>query len=55
MFLTHDLPDWNITVSYVDSGKPDTWAAALRPNTKVAYLAVIILQNVCAVMATCKS
>ena len=36
MLLTHDLPDWGITVTRVNADKPDTWRQQLKPNTKVA-------------------
>lgn len=35
MFFTNDLPDWGITFTRVDADKPETWAAALTPKTKV--------------------
>lgn len=35
MFLTNDLPDWGVTLTRVDADKPESWSAALQPNTKV--------------------
>ena len=33
--LTNLLPKWGITHTYVDPENPETWAAAIRPNTKL--------------------
>jgi len=38
IFFTNDLPDWGITFTRVDADKPDTWAAAVKSNTKVTTL-----------------
>lgn len=32
------LPKWGIEYTYVDSDKPETWAAAVKPNTKMLFL-----------------
>lgn len=32
------LPKWGIQHSYVDITKPETWEAAIKPNTKMIYL-----------------
>ncbi len=32
------LPKWGIQFSYVDITKPETWEAAIKPNTKMIYL-----------------
>jgi O-succinylhomoserine sulfhydrylase len=32
------LPKWGIEYSYVDADKPETWAAAVKPNTKMLFL-----------------
>lgn len=37
-FLTQDLPAMGVEVSFVDPAAPQTWAAALRPNTRVFYI-----------------
>ncbi len=37
-FLDHDLPRWGISASQVDTGDPDSWAAAVTPDTRVFYL-----------------
>lgn len=36
--LTIVLPKWGITSTYVDADKPETWEAAIQPNTKMIYL-----------------
>ncbi|KAL3160288.1 hypothetical protein ABBQ38_009680 [Trebouxia sp. C0009 RCD-2024] len=41
MFLTNDLPDWGVTLTRVDADKPESWSAALQPNTKVFYIETI--------------
>ncbi len=38
IFFTNDLPDWGITFTRVDADKPETWAAAVKSNTKVTTL-----------------
>ncbi len=35
--VTHDLPALGIETTFVDGDAPDTWAAAVRPTTKVFY------------------
>ena len=35
VLITNDFPQWGITSTRVDADKPETWAAALKPNTKV--------------------
>lgn len=37
-FLDHEAPRLGITHTRVDSTRPDTWAAALRPNTRLFYV-----------------
>lgn len=32
------LPKYGIEYTYVDAGKPETWEAAIQPNTKMFYL-----------------
>jgi cystathionine beta-lyase/cystathionine gamma-synthase len=39
--LTGDLPALGVTATFVDAGRPETFAAALRPNTKVFYVEAI--------------
>lgn len=39
--MTKDLPKLGITSSFVDAGKPDTWAAAVTPKTRVFYVETI--------------
>lgn len=41
IFFTNDLPDWGISFTRVDADKPDTWAAAMKSNTKVFYIETI--------------
>jgi cystathionine beta-lyase/cystathionine gamma-synthase len=36
--LTTDLPRFGIACSFIDADAPDSWAAALRPNTKAIYV-----------------
>lgn len=36
--ITEVLPDWGITHTYVDIRQPETWEAAIRPNTKMVFL-----------------
>jgi len=31
--LTNVLPNWGVTFTYVEPDEPDTWAAAVQPNT----------------------
>lgn len=35
--LTKILPRWGITHSYFDAADPDSWAAHVRPNTKLVF------------------
>ena len=37
-FLDHDLPRWGISTSQIDAAKPDSWAGAITPATRVLYL-----------------
>ena len=37
-FFDHDLPRWGVTSTQVDLNKPDSWAAAVTPSTKIFYL-----------------
>jgi cystathionine beta-lyase/cystathionine gamma-synthase len=37
-FLTHEAPRWGIAHTPVDVALPETWAPALRPETRVFYL-----------------
>lgn len=37
VFLNY-LPKWGIDCSFVDPAQPDTWAAEVRPNTKMLYI-----------------
>ncbi|QXD14489.1 aminotransferase class I/II-fold pyridoxal phosphate-dependent enzyme [Rhodocaloribacter litoris] len=39
--VTRELPALGIEVSFVDAAAPDTWAAALRPNTRAFYVEAI--------------
>lgn len=39
--LAHELPRHGITVGWIDPERPDTWAAALRPNTRALYTETI--------------
>jgi cystathionine beta-lyase/cystathionine gamma-synthase len=39
--ITKDLPKLGITSSFVDAGKPDTWAAAVTPKTRLFYVETI--------------
>lgn len=36
--LNKYLPNYGIEVTYVDADKPDTWEAAIQPNTKMLFL-----------------
>jgi len=36
--ITKYLPKYGIEYTYVDADKPETWAAAVKPNTKMFYL-----------------
>lgn len=36
-FLGHDLPRLGIKVTWIDVDRPETWASALRPTTRVLY------------------
>ena len=36
--VTKDLVGYGITHSFVDGSRPDTWEAALQPNTKLMYV-----------------
>ncbi|SEQ97628.1 O-succinylhomoserine sulfhydrylase [Neolewinella agarilytica] len=33
--LTNVLPKWGVTFTYVEPDQPESWAAAVRPNTKL--------------------
>ncbi len=35
--ITKYLPKWGIEYSYADIHRPDTWAALVRPNTKMVF------------------
>lgn len=35
--LAEILPDWGIDYTYVDIDQPDTWEAAIQPNTKMIF------------------
>lgn len=35
--LAEVLPDWGINFTYVDIDKPETWEAAIQPNTKMIF------------------
>ena len=35
--LTKILPRWGITHGYFDAGDPDSWAATVRPNTRLVF------------------
>lgn len=37
-FLARDLPLWGIDCTFVDLNTPESWRAAVRPNTKVFYV-----------------
>ncbi len=32
------LPKWGISYTYVDAAKPETWEAAIQPNTKMIFV-----------------
>lgn len=36
--LNQILPKWGITTTYVDLQSPETWAAAVRPETKLVFV-----------------
>ncbi len=36
--LNQILPKWGITTTYVDLQSPDTWAAAVRPETRLVFV-----------------
>lgn len=36
--ITKFLPRYGIEYTYVDAGQPDSWEAAIRPNTKMLFL-----------------
>jgi O-succinylhomoserine sulfhydrylase len=36
--ITRLFPRWNISHTYVDLDKPDTWEAAIRPETRMLFL-----------------
>jgi len=35
--ITEILPDWGVEYTYVDIDKPETWEAAIQPNTKMLF------------------
>lgn len=37
-FLTEDLADWGVTHTFVDSADPQTWEAALTPQSQAFYV-----------------
>ncbi len=37
-FTTETLPDYGITVDFVDASEPDSWKQKLRPNTRAIYV-----------------
>ncbi len=37
-FITETLVRWGVTHTFVDGDDPDSWAAALRPETRAIYL-----------------
>jgi cystathionine beta-lyase/cystathionine gamma-synthase len=39
--LTKDLPRLGITATFVDAGRPETWAAQVTPRTRVFYVETI--------------
>jgi cystathionine beta-lyase/cystathionine gamma-synthase len=39
--LLNDFPKFGIDRSFIDGDAPDTWAAALRPNTRAIYVEAI--------------
>lgn len=36
--ITEVLPEWDISYTYVDIKKPETWEAAIQPNTKMIFV-----------------
>jgi cystathionine beta-lyase/cystathionine gamma-synthase len=40
-FITQDLPSFGIEVDFIDADNPDTWAACLRPTTRLVYVETI--------------
>ncbi|MEM7708470.1 MAG: aminotransferase class I/II-fold pyridoxal phosphate-dependent enzyme [Pseudomonadota bacterium] len=40
-FLTEDLPQLGVEVTYIDAAKPETWADLVQPNTRVVYAEAI--------------
>lgn len=36
--ITEVLPEWDISFTYVDIKKPETWEAAIQPNTKMIFV-----------------
>ncbi|MEQ9286102.1 MAG: O-succinylhomoserine sulfhydrylase [Cyclobacteriaceae bacterium] len=36
--ITEVLPEWDIQYTYVDIKQPDTWEAAIKPNTKMIFV-----------------
>jgi cystathionine beta-lyase/cystathionine gamma-synthase len=36
-FIAHDLSRWGISSTFVDPREPDSWDAAVRPNTRAIY------------------
>lgn len=35
--ITEILPEWGVEYTYVDIDRPETWEAAIRPNTKMLF------------------
>ncbi|WP_407655340.1 trans-sulfuration enzyme family protein [Aureispira anguillae] len=35
--ITEILPDWGVEYTYVDIDQPETWEAAIQPNTKMLF------------------
>lgn len=35
--ITEILPDWGVEYTYVDIDEPETWEAAIQPNTKMLF------------------
>ncbi len=46
-FMTEDLPRFGIECTLVDGTRPDTWAAARRPTTRVLYSESITNPQLC--------
>lgn len=40
-FITKNLPDYNITYSFIDADNPQDWGKKLQPNTKAIYVETI--------------